>query len=152
MNSEVHYMGKPCKRGHDGLRFLVNSACVVCTKERAIRGYHSDPNSWSKRAKKWHKENREKSRAIFERYRESRPGYANHHNSLRRAAIDQRTPMWADFDRILEFYENCPSGMVVDHIVPLRGKLVSGLHVSWNLQYLTPEENSQKSNKWCPDD
>lgn len=64
----------------------------------------------------------------------------------RHAAKLLRTPPWADFKAISEFYEACPPGMEVDHIVPLQGKNVSGLHVRENLQYLSEEDNRSKSN------
>ena len=63
----------------------------------------------------------------------------------------KRMPPWADKKRIREIYENCPEGYHVDHIIPLRGENVSGLHIPENLQYLTAEENLKKSNKWSGD-
>src|ERR1019366_7056 len=35
----------------------------------------------------------------------------------------------------------------VDHVIPLQGANVSGLHVPWNLQIITAAANSKKNNK-----
>lgn len=64
-----------------------------------------------------------------------------------RAAKLHRTVSWANQEKIKEIYDNCPEGYHVDHIIPLQGKYVSGLHVEGNLQYLTAKENLSKSNK-----
>lgn len=65
-----------------------------------------------------------------------------------RAAKKERTVSWADKDKLHAIYLNKPKGMAVDHILPLQGEKISGLHVPENLQYLTREENSTKSNSF----
>ena len=70
-------------------------------------------------------------------------------NTLRRRLRDSKqTPSWANKEKILEIYRNRPKGMHVDHIIPLNGKYVSGLHIEYNLQYLSSEENLAKGNKF----
>lgn len=52
------------------------------------------------------------------------------------------------FDLLLIKYLHCPSDLTVDHIIPLKNDIVSGLHVPWNIQYLTQSHNSIKSNSF----
>jgi hypothetical protein len=76
----------------------------------------------------------------------------NYHRYLvakakRRALLKQALPKFADLKKIREIYKDCPKGFHVDHIIPLNSKLVCGLHVEWNLQYLPAKDNLSKSNK-----
>jgi len=63
-------------------------------------------------------------------------------------ALKQATPSYANLKKIREIYDDCPPGYQVDHIIPIRGNTVCGLHVETNLQYLTPYENNSKNNKY----
>ena len=65
--------------------------------------------------------------------------------------VTHRIPKWVtqeEIEAIKQFYLNCPVGHEVDHVIPLNGKTVCGLHVLSNLQYLTAEANRKKSNSF----
>lgn len=83
------------------------------------------------------------------------PALKRHHTAKRRAAFDQQLPMWADLDAIRAVYQQArnltqTTGTQhhVDHIIPLNGKLVCGLHVHNNLQVITATENVRKHNRY----
>ncbi len=62
-----------------------------------------------------------------------------------------RMPAWANEEAINEVFRICSGDdFHIDHVIPLQGELVSGLHVENNLQKLTVKENCQKSNKFKP--
>lgn len=74
--------------------------------------------------------------------------YRRHVSRLRELAEIKQRPSWADMKQIQEIYFNRPKGHHVDHIIPLRGKMVCGLHVENNLQYLPAKENMKKHNTY----
>ena len=74
----------------------------------------------------------------------------------RKIAKLQRTPFWLNDGQTFEMecvYKYCAAlrsiglDYEVDHIIPLQGKLVSGLHAPWNLQVLTASANASKGNR-----
>lgn len=74
-------------------------------------------------------------------------GEYKHRAALRKAKLLQATPQWADLLAIKEIYDQCPTGCHVDHIIPLQGETVCGLHVEYNLRHLEASLNIAKSNK-----
>jgi hypothetical protein len=87
-------------------------------------------------------------------FRETNPGAKNADTARRRSDKLRRTPDWlSDDDKwmIRQAYELAAIrtrlfgfSWHVDHILPLRGKRVSGLHVPTNLQVIPAEENIRK--------
>ena len=75
------------------------------------------------------------------------------HKNIRTAYIKQATPAWADRRYIKLFYvlakaeaDRIGEPVEVDHIIPIRGKIVCGLHCERNLQLLTRKANQFKEN------
>ena len=91
-------------------------------------------------------------------YKSANKHVTNANASKRRAALLQRIPIWqTEFDELkikciysvaamLSRVNNEP--WTVDHIIPLQGKIVSGLHVPSNLQLMRARENEAKRNKY----
>lgn len=123
--------------------------------------------------REWAKKNRDKRRAYEKAWREANPEKVAEMNKRggakwtkanpglvaarvrrRQAAKLQRTPPWADKEKIKALYVEAArltkeTGIPheVDHVYPLQGEFVSGLHVENNLQILTMSDNRSKGNK-----
>jgi hypothetical protein len=167
---EAQYLGdKPCRRGHLGLRVTATGSCIACRRLKARERYHADPEKTAVMVAQKYRRNSEKLRQkrrgtyaaspdkersiAVVRSREWRKQNPQHRNALKRKYVadkGRRTPAWADLQAIVQFYKSCPPGHHVDHVLPLRGKLVSGLHVVQNLQYLPAKENMRKNNRYTP--
>lgn len=139
-------------------------------RQNARNSYRRDPERGKKRTKKWAADNPERAqenqRRVYERNKEKRKqeakGWAKANplrrreimanNREKRRAAKQSTLSIRFRKEIVKIYVNCPSDKHVDHIVPMNSKVVCGLHVPWNLQYLDPLINASKSNKLPPRD
>ena len=113
-------------------------------KKLDYQRYKEQYNAYGKR---WREANRERCKANRNAWKEANWGKVLAQCAAQRAAKLERIPLWADLDDIGRIYEQCPEGWHVDHIYPMRGKTVSGLHVSNNLRFSTAAENLSKLNK-----
>lgn len=110
--------------------------------------------AWVRYARRWP----EKLRAFNRAWRNKNRDKVRHYATVRYRAKAAATPKWLNDEQrvaILAFYEaavllEIVTGVPhqVDHIVPIRGKYVCGLHVPWNLQILTQSENARKGNRF----
>lgn len=108
----------------------------------------------------WAKANPEKVREISANYRRKNKHRAAEYASQRRFVARQAEPAWLtdeDKVRMQQFWQlrelkSFVTGVdyEVDHVVPLNGQTVCGLHVPWNLRLIPKSENRSKSNRVWP--
>lgn len=119
----------------------------------------ANPDRVAAKSKKYRETHLEKVKSWAKGYREANRGLFSFHAMKRNAEKIKRTPSWltnSDHLRIKCLYQlaamrrkETGQDWHVDHIIPLRGKLVSGLHVPNNLQVIPASENRQKKNNFA---
>ena len=164
----TYFTGNPCPNGHIAPRYAKHGGCVSCAKiatdewrrrkKEHIVDYRKRNRSRDNvKANDWRKANPEKAKESVEKWRKANPEKANLYAIKRKLAKDKRTPMWLtpidqlEMESIYAYcsaLRKCGLDYHVDHIVPLRGTIVSGLHVPWNLQVIPAFENRRKSNEY----
>jgi len=121
--------------------------------------YHKNNKEYNNlKSIRWARKNQEQDRANHKKWKETNRDKVRFYDANRRAAKLQRTPKWLSKEQLREieqFYIEAhelswlsEGGLHVDHVVPLQGKNVSGLHVPWNLQIIPGSNNRSKSNKF----
>lgn len=150
----TYVTGYSCVHGHTGDRYAKSGVCVACSREHAARRQRENPEWAQARNNRWRAKNPDAMRRIQEEhYQQNKPQYRAR-TALYRARKQQATPPWADLASIEAVYEAARRLTLatgyrheVDHIVPLKGKNVCGLHVAENLQVLPMRKNRSKGNK-----
>jgi hypothetical protein len=163
MENSKRYIGVDCPQGHGGERYKSNWRCVRCSllKKYAARKAKRAANP----KKRGRPPNPDKKPIVIDK--EKRNAYAREYWSKNqdrrrakkakyRAAKINRMPAWlTDNDKwmIKEAHELAVLRTKlfgfpweVDHIIPLQGRTVSGLHVPTNLQVVPMVENRRKGN------
>jgi hypothetical protein len=114
-------------------------------REELKKYYYDHKDELRRKQKEYDKKHKKKIARYRKKYRRAKPWIVKLSNLKHQTKRNLRIPKWGQ-EGILKFYKNCPKNRVVDHIIPLCGRKVSGLHVIWNLQYLTKRQNVKKAN------
>lgn len=147
------------------------SWCKECETERNKAKYEQRKEAHAVKAKEWRDANKDSQAIRVKAWREANPEQTKHiyrdwaqRNKdkvnakwmQRDASKKCRTPQWLNEDDLWameQAYDIAAKRKSqfgvdwhVDHVVPLQGKTVSGLHVPWNLQVIPALANRQKSN------
>jgi hypothetical protein len=173
LGAKFYFTGEPCVRGHVSLR-KVKGACLDCIKEDwAVDNERRKGKPKTEAAiaagRRYYEKNREaviaraaarpveEKRRLQAQYKDRNVDVVRADTSVRKRRHREATPRWLTKEERLQMRdlyvqarkmtELTRERYVVDHIVPLRGEEVCGLHVPWNLRVITQDENLKKSNK-----
>ena len=163
---ECRSIKKRKKTAEQNERLGRKSRTAPIDKEMRKEYYAEYKKQWSirnresvlSRVNEWAKNNPDRVRENKQRYKERHPEVETEWVARRRSALLNRTPKWItqeDFKRIKCKYKEAKwmttrTGYVhhVDHIIPLNGKTVSGLHVPENLRVMLKRFNQKKGARF----
>ncbi len=175
--AKYYFTGEPCKHGHIAPRKTKGACveCLKLEWERGnqtraeyFRAYN-ESEAGQKAKREYYARNKdaviaraqgrpdEDKRRYKKNHKVANPDLYKELVSLRRRRFRQATPKWLTAEDKLEIRLKYRLAIelsrrtgvrhAVDHIVPLAGAEVCGLHVPWNLEVLTQEENLKKYNR-----
>ena len=138
----------------DGLR----GACKTCLSKQFAEYYQKNRAAYIEYSRNYHQENRDVILETKKIWKKTNSELVNAINASRRARKKQAQPAWLTeehINQIKAIYKHSKrmkklTGILhhVDHIVPLKGKNVCGLHVPWNLQVIPAKHNFKKNNRF----
>lgn len=141
---------KSCCHVKDSERYQANreKALAYAAKYRAENGEKA-----RQACRNWYAKNRQTELQKYADWCVENKDKVRAYAAKRHAAKLRATPPWADHEAIAAVYTeqqwflDLGVDCHVDHIIPLQGKTVCGLHVHWNLRVILAGDNLQKSNR-----
>jgi 5-methylcytosine-specific restriction endonuclease McrA len=175
--AKYYFTGEPCKHGHVAPRKTKGACveCLKVEWTEALTkradyyaNYNKSPTGVKAKRDYYAKNKtyviaRAQARTVAQKntykkkYKAANPDLYKELVSVRRRRFRDATPPWLSAEQKLEirFHYRMAIALsratkiphAVDHIIPLQGEGVCGLHVPWNMEVITQEENLKKSNK-----
>jgi hypothetical protein len=135
------------------------SYCRICKNKQTSSYYYKDKERHRQSADKWAQENQDKVREIKASWKKRNPVYTKADRAKRSAIKRSAEVLWdIEFTNFvfeeahhLRGLRDASSGFKwhVDHVIPLQGKLVCGLHVWNNFAVIPAIINMRKNNKYA---
>ena len=129
------------------------SICKVCRKAHNKAWLSNNKDRHKELTRKWYEENKETHLENSKKRYEADKSKALEKYYARELRTKQAMPLWADRTEIARIFRDAKKVTIetgikyeVDHIVPITGKTVCGLHTPHNLQIITATENKRKYN------
>lgn len=142
-----------------GRKYIQDNSEAV--KARRLAWLRLNPDYYIKHNKDYRAKNKEQIAINAKKWRKENKGRVRLHRADRRARLKLRTPSWltkedksltASIYEMASMLNDLTFGLIgydVDHVIPIAGAKVSGLHVPSNMQIMRSRDNLLKSNRFA---